>query len=308
MPRTAVCVHIQDGTGAEWKVDTPQTASKWAFAVKAAKELKDGRFRGRVAPMFIHAIAQSENLLPFHLGDARAPIAIPAARDAAGVWQIFDETAIRGMGHTQSARRFATINASLKNVGKGKSLQERIDERKKLTRQVIGKEGFVVLSGAGGKHICAAAIPAAEAHSLAIDQTLYWQVFDDEDRAFFRVGMLNSHAMTEAVSPFNPKGDFGERHIHTLPYRLLPAYDPANEDHCRIAALARQVADDAAVIVAADEYLGDPNRALTARRRKMREALAAVPAYGELEALCAAALGTTAFGGGAADATEETTG
>jgi SAM-dependent methyltransferase len=304
MPRTAVCIDIEDKAGAEWKVDTPQSGSQWAFTIKAAKELKDARFRGRVAPRFIHRIAQSENLLPFLLGAACAPIAIPAARDAEGVWQIFDEAAVRGMGLTQTARRFATINASLKNVGKGTSLQDRIDERRKLTRQVIGGEGVVVVSGAGGKHICAAAIPASEAQGLAIDQTLYWQVFGDEDQAFFQVGMLNSHAMTEAVSPFNPKGDFGERHIHTLPYRLMPAYDPENEDHRRIAVLAQQVADAAAAMVAVDEYLSDPSRALPARRRKMREALAENPAYVELEVLCAAALGTTAFGGGSAAETE----
>jgi hypothetical protein len=298
MPRTAVCVEVEDEGGTEWKVDTPQPGSKWAFTTKAAKELKSGRFRGRIAPAFIHTMAQSENLLPFVLGDSRAPIAIPATRDAAGVWQIHDEAAIRAMGHVQTARRFAQINTSLKAVGKGKSLQDRIDERRKLTRQVFGADGFLVLSGAGGKHICAAAVPAAQAGRLAIDQTLYWQVFADEDEAFFHVGMLNSHAMTEAISPFNPKGDFGERHIHTLPYRLMPAYDPANDDHRRLANLARDVADAATAIVASDSYLSDPSRALPARRRKMRDKLLKNAAYAELEALCAAALGTTAFGGG----------
>lgn len=85
--------------------------------------------------------------------------------------------------------------------------------------------------------------------------------------------MLNSHAMTEAISPFNPKGDFGERHVHTLPYKLMPPYDSANEDHKRIALLARQIADEAKKIVAGDTYLDDPGRALPARRRKLRERL-----------------------------------
>jgi hypothetical protein len=302
MPRSAVCVEIEDNGGAEWKVDTPQAGSKWGFTVKAAKELKKERFRGRVAPSFIFALAQSENLLPFLLGKDRGPIAIPATRDTDGIWHIHDETAIRAMGHVQSARRFAQINASLKAIGKGKSLQERVDERKKLSRQVFGTDGFLVLSGAGGKYICAAAIPVAQAQGLAIDQTLYWQVFLDADEAFFRVGILNSHAMTEAVSPFNPKGDFGERHIHTLPYRLMPEFDAANEDHKRIAELARDVADAAATIVASDSYLADPSRALPARRRKMREYLLKNAAFTELEILCATALGTTAFGGdGAAE-------
>jgi hypothetical protein len=295
MPRTAVCVDVLDQAGAEWRVDTPQAGSPWRFTLKAAKELKDGRFPGRAAPEFIHRIAQSENLLPFLLGAHRAPIAIPAVRKPDGSWDVLSEKDIRGRGLTQTARRFETINQSLKDVGKGKTLQERIDERGKLTRQIIGPDGYVVLSGAGGKHICAACIPADEARALAIDQTLYWQVFDDESEAWFCTGMLNSHAMTEAISPFNPKGDFGERHVHTLPYRMMPAYDDSNEDHVRIAVLARQVSDEAAAIVAGDAYLNDPARALPARRRKLREKLHALPVLRELEALCAAALGTTAF-------------
>src|SRR5690606_36097689 len=67
MPRTAVCIDVLSDAGAEWRVDTPQKGSPWSFTLKAAKELKDGRFPGHVAPRFIHRMAQSENLLPFVL-------------------------------------------------------------------------------------------------------------------------------------------------------------------------------------------------------------------------------------------------
>ena len=296
MPRTAVCVEIVDKAGAEWRVDTPQHGSVWRFTVKAAKELKDGRFTGRAAPAFIHSMAQSENLLPFVLGPQRAPIAIPAIREKDGSWRIVDEKEIRGMGLTETARRFQAINQRLEAVGQGKTLQQRIDERGKLTKQIIGKQGGLVLSGAGGKHICAAYVPAKEARSLAIDQTLYWQIFDDEDQAWYVTGMLNSHAMTEAISPFNPKGDFGERHIHTLPYRMMPPYDPFNDDHIRIGALARDIAKAAQAIIKSDAYLNDPSRALPARRRKLRERLRDLLQFQQLEEYCATSLGTTAFG------------
>ena len=116
----------------------------------------------------------------------------------------------------------------------------------------------------------------------------------DKDEAWFRTGVLNSSALTEAILPFNPEGDFGPRHIHTLPYRLMPAFDSANEDHQRIAELARQLAAIAAAAKAGDAYLGDPNRSLPVRRRKMREALAATDEMKELGKLCAALLGTSA--------------
>jgi SAM-dependent methyltransferase len=298
MPRTAVCVEILKEAGAEWQVETPKETSPWAFTLKSAKELKDGQFPGNVAPQFIHRMAQSENLLPFVLGSHCAPIAIPAVRTKAGGWQIFDDAEIRRQGFLQTSRRFAAINKRLEAVGKGKSIQVRIDERGKLTKQVLGEKGYLVLSGAGGKFICAACVPLKYARHLAIDQTLYWQVFEDADAAWYCVGVLNSHALTEAISPFNPKGDFGERHIHTLPYKLMPTYNAANDDHKRIAVLACEIADEAANIIEGDSYLNDPNRALPARRRKLRERLQETKQSQELEVLCAAALGTTAFGGG----------
>jgi SAM-dependent methyltransferase len=293
MPRTAVCIEILSNSGAELHVNTPVRGSQWGFTVKAAKELRTDRFPGHVAPAFIYRIAQSENLLPFLLGEYRAPIAIPALRDATGAWHVYDEAAIRGMGFTQTARRFRAINQRLAQVGKGNSLQQRIDERYKLSKQVLGDTGYLVVAGAGGKSTCAACIPVEMARDLVIDQTLYWQVMPGEDEARFFVAMLNSHAMTEAITPFNPKGAFGERHVHALPYRLMPPFDQANEDHARIATLARQMEESVRAIVTSSSYLSDPDKALHVRRRKVREQLAARADFQELEELCAAALGTT---------------
>ena len=276
-------------------MNTPHKGTLWGFTVKAAKELKNEIFPGHVAPRFIRRMAQSENLLPFHLGAHCAQIAIPAERDDNGIWQVYEDAEIRRIGFTQTARRFQTINTKLKGVGQGKTLQERIDERGKLVKQVFGSSGHLIVAGAGGKHICAACIPVSDAQDLVIDQTLYWKIINAPDEAWFCVAMLNSHAMTEAIRPFNPKGAFGERHIHALLYRLIPAFDPANDDHAHIAALGREVGDIARSAVAEDDYLNDPNRALHVRRTKLREKLLTTVSVRELEALCAGALGTMSF-------------
>ena len=105
--------------------------------------------------------------------------------------------------------------------------------------------------------------------------------------------MLNSHAMTEAITPFNPRGAFGERHIHALPYRLMPPYDPTIDEHARIAELAQRIAEVVQAIVAADAFLQDPRRVLHARRSKIRGQLKSNPEYQELEQLCSVILGTT---------------
>ncbi|MDE0032466.1 MAG: N-6 DNA methylase [Deltaproteobacteria bacterium] len=296
MPRTAVCIEIVNEAGVEYRVDTPSRGTLYGFTIKEAKELKDERFPGYVAPCFVYRMAQSANLLPFVLGEHCAPIAIPAVRDDHGAWRILDEAHIRGMGLTETARRFRTINDKLEQVGQGKKLQQRIDERMKLSKQVMPQDGYLILAGAGGKHICAACVQIAPNDNLVVDQTLYWRAVSGEVEAWFLVGMLNSYAMTEAITPFNPKGAFGERHIHALPYRLMPAFDPANEDHREVARLAQQIAELAGEIVAADAYLSDPNRALSTRRMRLRKRLQQLTPYRELEQLCAAALATTTFG------------
>lgn len=301
MPRTAVCIEILGEGGAEYQVTTPGDGTPWAFTVKATKELKGDRFPGYAAPRFIYRMAQSENLLPFVLGEHCAPIALPAVRIEDESWKMLTPAEIRNLGFTQTARRFQAINTKLAAVGKGTTLQDRIDVRRKLSKQVFGSEGYLVLSGAGGTYICAACLPVSEAADLLIDQTLYWQVTSQEDEAWFRVALLNSRAMTQAILPFNPSGDFGPRHVHTLPYRLMPPFDASNEDHTALASQARDVAATARSIIAKDAYLRDPLRGLHIRRSKLRDALAATKAMSELELNCAAILGT---GGGASTETE----
>nr|WP_145924097.1 hypothetical protein [Halomonas elongata] len=148
MPRSAVCIEILNDNGQEYRVDTPQPGSDWSFTVKQAKELKGERCPGYVAPQFIHRIAQSENLLPFVFGPHRAPVSIPACRDADGVWQIYESVDIRRMGFTRTARRFTEIDNKLAKIG-NRTLAYRIDFRRKLSIQNFGDEGFIVLSGRG---------------------------------------------------------------------------------------------------------------------------------------------------------------
>ena len=293
MPRTAVCIEVLDDRGSELRVDTPGRDSQWAFTVKAAKELKGAQFPGNVARQFIYQMAQSENLLPFLLGEKCASVALPAIRHDTGEWEVLDYARIRRLGFVQTARRFRDIDDGLKLVGKGTPLHLRVDERRKLTKQSFGDGGFLVINGAGGKYICAACVALEDAQRLIIDQTLYWQVISDPYEAWYLVGMLNSDAMTQAVAPFNPKGAFGERHIHALPHRLMPPYDPVVDEHARISEIARNVADEVRNMVATDAFLQDPTRPLHLRRSKVRRQLMAMSQLKELESLCAVLLGTT---------------
>lgn len=287
MPRRAVCIEILNASGAEHRVDTPSQDSPWHFAVRQAKELKYETFPGRVAPQFIYQMGQSENLLPFSLGEHRAPVALPALRGARGQWHFCTPTEIRRQGFKESARRFKQVNDKLT----GEPLESRIDYRSKLSNQTFDEDSYLVVSGAGGTYICAACIPASEAERLVIDQTLYWQEVENEADAWFRTGFLNSDALTQAILPFNPEGDFGPRHIHTLPYQLMPTFDPLREDHKAVSELSNRIADAVADIIAGSDYLNDPLRRLSNRRSKLRAELAESQDMKDLNSLCAKILG-----------------
>src|SRR3989454_6678544 len=97
-------------------------------------------------------------------------------------------------------------------------LVEKIDERNKLSAQVFRPGQYLVLSGAGGGVSCGACLEVKENNDLVIDQTLYWRLVSTRAEASYRVGLLNSDAITEAIRPFVPQGEFGERHLHTLPH------------------------------------------------------------------------------------------
>lgn len=287
MPRRAVCIEIKNSGGTEFRVDTPATTDQWEFTVKQAKELKNETFPGHAAPDFIYNMAQSENLLPFVLGVHRAPVALPAMRNAKGQWQFYNSAEVRRMGFRNTAKRFAEINSKLN----GAPLEERIDYRLKLSNQVFGNGKFLVLSGAGGTYICAACIATADAERLVIDQTLYWQEVASEDDAWFRTGILNSNALTQAILPFNPKGEFGPRHIHTLPYQLMPPYDPASNVMSSISQTSRKVAAAVSSLVSKDSYINNPSKSLSHRRRRLREQLIKNVDFQELDQLCAVLLG-----------------
>jgi len=293
MPRTAVCVQVLDRRGAEWRVRAPATTSPLYFAVKDAKKLKGKAFQGFVAPRFLFRMVQSLNLLPFRCVEPFAPIALPARRGAAGQWEILDAAAIRTLGLWNTARRFETIDRSLAGARVQRPLAEKINERNKLTMQVFPQGQYMILNGAGGGISCGACLPVDSYPDIVVDQTLYWRLAASAGEAWYRVGLLNSDAISEAVRPFNPQGEFGARHLHTLPHRVIPAFDPANEDHREIARLAEQLATAANALIAEHADVRDLSGGIAARRRKLRTLLRQNANFDQLERLCAAVLGTT---------------
>ena len=291
MPRSGVCVEVVNRRGAEWRVKTPGRSDASYFAVKDAKKLQARTFNGSVAPCFIHRMAQSLNLLPFTLDGNFVQIAIPARRDDAGQWEMMDAAAIRTAGFSQTARRFQRINRAMADENVVKPLYEKIDERRKLSLQVFPPDQYLVLNGAGGGVACAAMLALAELPDIIVDQTLYWSLVASEDEAWYRVGLINTDGLTQAIREFNPEGELGPRHLHTLPNRVIPPFDPTNLDHVEVRDLAEQLSDLAGPLITADTNIADPSKQIASRRRRLRYELKKMAEFAVLEDVAAAVLG-----------------
>ena len=167
-----------------------------------------------------------------------------------------------------------------------KPLSEKIDERGKLKHQVFSKGQYLVLNGAGGGISCAACLPITGNEDIIVDQTLYWRAVTTAEEAWYRVGLLNSEAVSDSVRQFNPPGEFGERHLHTLPNRIIPPFNKSRRKHREVARLAKKLSIIADSIIHSDARIKDPAKPIQIRRRILRMQLAVLPEHKRLENIC----------------------
>lgn len=290
MPRSAVCVTVLSQEGSEWRVRTPRRDDPGYFAIRDSKMLEGQTFNGSVAPCFIHRLLLSKNVLPFALDPNLVHVALPARRLDDRSWEILTAGEIRTAGFTNTARRFQRVDRAMKQDGIVKPLHEYINTRNKLTNQQVSVEQTIVVYGAGGGIACAAMLAVADYPDVIVDQTLYWCICATEEEARFRVGLINTDAVTEATREFNPEGELGPRHLHSLPNRVLPAFDPDDEEHMRVVQLALELERAAQQISTTDEYISDSTKSFTVRRRRLRQALQSLDAFAELEAVAESVL------------------
>ncbi|MFO8076221.1 MAG: hypothetical protein ACQEUI_12145 [Actinomycetota bacterium] len=112
-----------------------------------------------------------------------------------------------------------------------------------------------------------------------IDNTLYWAAVETEDEAHYLCAILNSPKTTELVRPLMSYGK-DERHIHKHVWKLpIPAYNPGDHRHQRLADLGHALAAEVAALDL-DETTHFP-----VLRCRIREHLEASPAGIEAQEL-----------------------
>ena len=71
---------------------------------------------------------------------------------------------------------------------------------------------------------------------VLVDYTLFWIACKDINEANYLLAIINSDALSDAVTPLMPKGQFGARHVQKYLWKLrIPEFDPALKLHADIA-------------------------------------------------------------------------
>ena len=174
---------------------------------------------------------------------------------------------------------------------------QKINIRNKLDKQSFALARWLVLSNAGGANPCAAYIDMnlLDKNKLIIDQTLYWYLAESEEEALFIVGILNSGTLSAAISDFQPQGGFGARHIHTIPYKIIPRFNADDDSHMEVVTRTKEIIAEWNEFCNSDKigkYLVPNSGSLNSRRRKLQTALKTMPSYVKYEEACTSILCT----------------
>ncbi|GGE36074.1 BseRI endonuclease [Pullulanibacillus camelliae] len=170
---------------------------------------------------------------------------------------------------------------------------ERLNERNKLVRQSrLPNNGFYIFVGTSGSYVCGAYESADEldTNKMIVDQTLNWVHVNSEEEALYLTGLLNSDSINSAISIFQPRGQQGARHIHSLPYQVTPKYHPENPLHQEVVSMTRKLLDEYRHYKNRNpefsNYLHPRNSTLQKRRTTAREHIKALTSYSEYEFVC----------------------
>ena len=221
-----------------------------------------------------------------HLGETLAPYVtlaplkalLPLRRDETAIPTDLDSPAgIRLGGLERRMReRWQTISAlweGNKEPVNKLNLLGQMDYLHKLSSQLHwqrnpGSRGVRVLYNQSGAPTAA----LLNDDAALVDYTLYWIACEDIHEANYLIAIINSHALSEAVAPLMPKGQFGARHLQKHLWRLsIPEFNPALDLHANIAASGSAAAVGAQErLVELREERGD-KLTVTIARRELRK-------------------------------------
>ncbi len=287
MPRSALfhdCKRLPNGT---WSVRKIENSSELHYLLSDShKDVCRGLEADGFNDQYMYDCLISKHLSPFIMSNP-AKVIIPGTKRE-GRWNGINESEMALMN---SGTSYVFNEIQEKVMPLSNLFTQKINIRNKLDKQDFSMKRWLVLSNAGGTNPCAAVIDLNkyDRSKLIIDQTLYWYLTESEDEALFVVGLLNSTKLSVAISDFQPQGGFGARHIHTIPYKIIPRYDASDIAHADVITKTRALisewitcCDDNAI----SKYLQPSSGSLNSRRRKLQGRLKTLNSYDDFEKAC----------------------
>ncbi|TPG23472.1 hypothetical protein EAH83_06085 [Variovorax ginsengisoli] len=291
MPRGAV-FHAAIKNGASWTLGPIAPGSPFHFLRSDGHVLKDYKLTANgVSDQVMFDALLSKHLAPFELA-AGAKAMLPIRHGAAG-WEARTGPGVAALGAATSG----AIASAL--IAVGDSMDQffaRLQtDRKKLTAQGWSDDEWIVFASAGGKIPTAAYVRGGDipCSRTVVDQTLYWGRASTEDEAIYITGLMNSPAVMEVIQAHQPKGAFGERHIHKLAFDRTPAFNSADLKHAAVVAATKALLVDWRTLRTQAEMQAwlTPQKHMITRRKKIREALVGLPSWAGYEAAARALYG-----------------
>ncbi len=238
--------------------------------------------RGPVEVRFLRQIILGETITPFRLLDT-----VTAVIPLEGT-KLLDAATASEAGYRHLAAwlrdietKWAEHSGKKANGEPRASLSAQIDHMRKLSTQDV-QSVLRVTYAASGTRLCAARVLSGDA---LVEHGAYWCAAHSLDEAAYLVTIINSAAVLAKITDLQPHGQRDKRHFDNLVWTLpIPEYDDADPLHRDLAAAATHAEAIAAAVPLADA------QHFTAKRRAIRDALAADGIAAEMEALVDALL------------------
>ncbi len=293
-PRSALFHTFTERANGNWDIsEIERTDSLWYLVSDNKKECCNNLTATNFDKKYVFDAYISKHLSPFILS-APAKVIIPGWKEN-GEWKSISNAERARMNASTEAVFSEFESNMLENIAQ--FFEKKINIYGKLRAQNFSDSHFMVLSNAGGANPCSAylCLDDIDYSRLIIDQTLYWHLTETEEEALFIVGLLNSEALAEAINDFQPEGGFGKRHIHTIPYKIIPHYNSEDVLHVTVVEKTRVLIEEwVAKCNGNAELLRklDPNSgALHARRRVQQAAIKSLLSYNDYDMACREVLG-----------------
>ena len=294
MPRTALFHDFSQSPNGTWSIRKIENTSELYYLLSdshkdVCRDLEVDGFSND----YIYDCLISKHLSPFAVSEPTKVI-LPGKR-IDGRWRGLSDEEI-ALLNSGTSYAFSEIQTE-SGMPLSALFDQKINIRSKLDKQSFGLARWLVLSNAGGTNPCAAYIDLnnMEKKKLIIDQTLYWYLAESEEEALYIVGILNSVTLSNAISDFQPQGGFGARHIHTIPYKIIPRFDISDDAHMEVVSRTKELINEWKKYCSSakeGKYLSPNSGSLNSRRRKLQAVLKTMSSYGMYEEACSSILCT----------------